>query len=346
MRRPDALPLVVGLPGTTITDHDRALLERVRPVGVILFSRNIESPDQAREMVAALDDLEPRPFVTADLEGGMVNRLSAIWGDLPSPAAAAAAGRRAIRALGEAAGSACRALGIHLDLAPVIDLARPGTVITAQERALSTSAERSATLARLFTEGLECWRVGACLKHFPGLGPVTIDTHDTLAVVDHRTEDLDEHLGVFAALSEDVPVVMVGHVVVPALGETKKPASLSRRVVQLATELPGRPVVLSDDLEMGALQGFGNLPELVTAALMAHNHGVLVCHAFARLPGIAEHLREQSKVNPRLAARVEEGRARLGTLARDLQHHAAAVPAPDDATVAQLWDRARRESGV
>jgi len=82
MRKTESLPLVVGLPGTTVTDDDRALLERVRPAGVILFSRNIETPDQVRELVSGLQDLEPRPFVTADLEGGMVNRLSALWGDL------------------------------------------------------------------------------------------------------------------------------------------------------------------------------------------------------------------------------------------------------------------------
>ncbi len=106
MRKTESLPLVVGLPGTTVTDDDRALLERVRPAGVILFSRNIETPDQVRELVNGLEDFEPRPFVSADLEGGIVNRLSPLWGDLPAPAEAAAAGRRAVRTLGEAAGAA------------------------------------------------------------------------------------------------------------------------------------------------------------------------------------------------------------------------------------------------
>jgi len=137
MRKTESLPLVVGLPGTTVTDDDRALLERVRPAGVILFSRNIETPDQVRELVSGLQDLEPRPFVTADLEGGMVNRLSALWGDLPPPAEAAAAGRRAVRALGEAAGAACRNLGIQLDLAPVVDLDCPGGCLSGQRAGVS-----------------------------------------------------------------------------------------------------------------------------------------------------------------------------------------------------------------
>ena len=69
-----------------------------------------------------LEAIEPRPFVSVDLEGGVVNRMAGLWGELPAPSLAALAGRRAVRALGEASGAACRALGVHLDLAPVVDL--------------------------------------------------------------------------------------------------------------------------------------------------------------------------------------------------------------------------------
>ena len=251
-------------------------------------------------------DMDPRPFVSVDLEGGMVNRLTALWGVLPSPSVAAASGMKGIQALGDAAGAACRALGIHLDLAPVIDLERPDGLIAKQGRSLSPSAERSATLARAFSEKMAAWSVSGCIKHFPGLGAVEIDTHEDLPTLDHRIEDLDEHLGVFAALSSDIPIVMVGHVVAPVLGESKKPASLSRHIVQLAVDLPGRPVVLSDDLEMGALEGFGDLPELVTAALRARNHGVLICQAFDRLEEIAEHLHLSSSLSFQPTAAVND----------------------------------------
>jgi beta-N-acetylhexosaminidase len=345
MKRTDSLPLVVGLPGTEITDDDTALLERVRPAGVILFVRNFESPAQARKLVASLEDLEPRPFVTADLEGGMVNRLSVLWGDLPAPAAAAAAGRRAVRVLGEAAGAACRSLGIQLDLAPVVDLDCPGGCLAGQGRCFGSDPDRVITLARIFNEGLGKWGVSGCSKHFPGLGPVPADTHEELPVLESDEEELGRQLNVFEELGTDFPAVMVAHVVAPGLGDAERPASLSRTVVERAANLPGSPVVLADDLEMGALGEWGDLPDRVTAALHARNHGLLICNAYDRIDEIASHLHEISEADPIVAARLAEMTTRMGTLARDLHLRAAAVPVPDDETVAQLWEQARREAG-
>jgi hypothetical protein len=137
---------------------------------------------------------------------------------------------------------------------------------------------------------------------------------------------------------------MVGHAVAPDLGDAHRPASLSRAVVEHAATLPGSPVVLSDDLEMGALGGFGDLPDLVVAALTARSHGVLVCKAFDRLPEIVDRIGEAVESDPTLGSRIDELASRLGTLSRDLCQNAAAVPAPDDATVAQLWDAARSKA--
>lgn len=337
----DPLPLVVGIPGTTLDEGELAVLQRIHPAGVILFTRNIKTADQVRALIQQFEVLDPPPFVAVDLEGGVVNRLNHVWGDLPSPATAAAAGRKAVRALGEAAGAACRRLGIHLDLAPVVDLDRPDTAMSRDGRCLSADPERVATLALVFNEGLAEWGVSGCLKHYPGLGPVIEDTHLELPVL-RVDEPLDPHLEVFERLSESIPVVMVAHVVAPALGDADRPATLSRAVIDRAASLPGAPVVLSDDLEMGALEGCGDLPDRVIDAFRAHNHGVLVCQAFDRLDEIAEHIVQTGSADPTFESRVRELASRLGTLRRDLCRNAAAIPAPDDATVAQLWERARR----
>jgi len=339
------LPLVIGLPGTTVADDDMSLLERVRPAGVILFSRNIETPEQTRKLVSDLEDLDPRPFVTADLEGGMVNRLSALWGDLPKPAEAASAGRRAVRTLGEAAGAACRSLGIQLDLAPVVDLDCPGGCLSGQGRCLSSDPDRVVVLARIFNEGLGKWGVSGCSKHFPGLGPVPADTHEELPVLELDQEELSHQLSVFEELGTEFPAVMVAHVVAPGLGDAERPASLSRTVVEQATILPGSPVVLADDLEMGALSDWGDLPERVVTAIHARNHGILICNACDRIEEIANHLEGIAEADPAITSRLAEMNARMGTLARDLQQRAAAVPTPDDETVEQLWEQARREAG-
>jgi beta-N-acetylhexosaminidase len=340
MAKNDSLPLVVGLPGPIIDDDALSTLDRIMPSGVILFARNVESFDQVTALVGRLEELDPRPFVAVDLEGGAVNRLEGLWGALPSPAEAGAAGRRAVRSLGDAAGAACRSLGIHLDLAPVVDLERPHAALGREGRCFSTDPDRVVELARVFASGLEEWGVGGCLKHFPGLGTVVVDTHDELPVRGYE-EPMDSHVRVFEELSEQIPLVMMAHVLVPPLGEEEKPASLSRRTVDRAAELPGAPVVLSDDVEMGALDDWGDLPQRVVAALRAHNHGVLVCKAFDRLEEIAECLREEIETDSAYGKQVEVLAARLGTLRRDLCRTAAAIPAPNESAVAKLWEEAR-----
>ena len=340
----ESMPLVVGLSGTTLDAEERQTLERMQPAGVILFARNISTAEQTRALVASVKELEPRPFVSVDLEGGIVNRLSSLWGDLPAPAEAAAAGRRAVRALGQAAGAACRNLGIHLDLAPAVDLECPDGCLGGQNRCFSHDPERVIVLARIFNEGLNEWGVSGCSKHFPGLGPVPADTHEELPILDPGQEVLERQIAVFEELGPDFPIVMVAHVVVPGLGDAERPASLSPLVIDRAKKLPGSPVVLADDLEMGALEGWGDLPERVVAALQARNHGVLVCNAVDRLDDINDHLTELAGSDSTLGTRLTEMSARMGTLRRDLCQRAAAVPAPDDATVEQLWQQARREA--
>ncbi len=342
----ECMPLVVGVPGPDLSADEIRVLEDTQPAGVILFQRNIESAGQVRELVSQLVELDPRPFVAVDLEGGMVNRLRPIWGELPSAAAAAAAGRKAVSALGEAAGAACRSLGIHLDLAPVVDLDRPHALMAQQGRCFSADPERVAVLARVFNQGLATWGVRGCLKHFPGLGEVPIDTHIELPLLDLSETDFGGHLDVFAMLSEEIPLVMIGHVIAPGLGDGDRPASISPALVRRAAGLPGSPIILSDDIEMGALASCGDLPERVEAALAARAHGVLVCKAFDRLPEIAAHLTERMATDSSLSTRLLEMAACMGTLRRELCQSAAAIPAPDDTTVEQLWERARAEAGA
>lgn len=340
----DLNPLIVGLPGPGLGWSERSVLEHVKPAGVVLFARNVESADQIRELVHQVNELEPAPFVCIDLEGGMVNRLSALWGELPAPSVAAATGRRAVKALGEAAGAACLNLGIHLDFAPVVDLGCENGFIAHQERTLAHDPARTITLARVFNEGLRTWSVSGCAKHFPGLGAIPIDTHDELPTLDLDLDELSPHLDTFRGITKEVPVVMVGHVIVPALGDAKNPATLSSAIIELAADLPGNPVVLSDDLEMGALAELGSLPELVLRALKARSHGMLVCKAFDQLEPITEALHQGLSDDSTLRSRFNEAATRLGTLRRELRLRLASTPAPDDTTVGQLWERARDEA--
>ncbi|NOZ93825.1 MAG: glycoside hydrolase family 3 protein [Acidobacteria bacterium] len=340
----ECLPLIAGIPGPELDDDQRRVLESVRPAGIILFGRNVVTPDQVRELTAALDELEPQPVICIDLEGGAVNRLAGLWGNLPSPSRAAAAGRRAVRALGEAAGAACCALGIHLDLAPAVDLETPEGLLARQGRTLSDDPERAVTLGAVFGEGLSSWCVAGCLKHFPGLGAVPVDTHEELPVLGMDDAGLAVHLAPFEALSESFQLVMMAHVVVPVLGDGERPVSLASAAVRRAAELPGSPVLLSDDLEMGALDAVGGIEDRVVAAIAAGNHGVIVSKQFDRLESIAGRLQAEAAENPRFRQSLENAVTRLGTYQSSLCRASGAVPVPGDATVAQLWEQARREA--
>ena len=227
----------------------------------------------------------------------------------------------------------------------MVDLDCPGGCLGGQGRCFGSDPERVVVFARLFNEGLGKWGVSGCTKHFPGLGPVPADTHEELPVLESNQEDLGRQINVFEELGPEFPTVMVGHVVAPELGDAERPASLSRTVVEQATNLSGSPVVLADDLEMGALGEWGDLPDRVISAVHARNHGLLICNACDRIDEIASHLRESAEADPTVATRLMEMGARMGTLARDLCQRAAAVPAPDDETVEQLWEQARREAG-
>ncbi len=339
---PETLPLIVGVPGAILTADDRTLLDAVRPAGVILFARNVLHTEQVRNLVRAIRELPWEPLVAVDLEGGLVNRFEALWGGLPSPAAAGVAGRRAVQALGEAAGAACRALGVGLDLAPVVDVAVEGGLLARQQRCLSDDPDRVAVLAEVFLEGLHSWGVGGCVKHFPGLGPVPEDTHETLPELPGGGRP--RHEAPFEATAAAAGMVMMAHVRLPDAPDPTLPASLDPGTVGRAAELPGRPAVLADDLDMGALSGIGSLPELAEAALAAGNHGLPICRSWQELPEVADHLRERAGSDPGFRTRLDEATARLLTRARDLRLAFTAEPAPDDETVAQLWERARREA--
>ncbi len=337
-------PLIVGIPGSDLGPAELELLKAVRPVGVILFGRNIVSAPQVRELTTAIRELPGAPFLSVDLEGGMVNRLAALWGTLPSAQRAGSAGRKAVRAVGEAAGAACRRLGIQLDLAPVVDLSTPGGLLAAQGRCLADDPERVGTLAVVLLEGLHHWCVGGCVKHYPGLGAVAEDTHETLPTLDLTSDELAPHELPFRLTAERAGVVMMAHVRVPGIGDPNLPASLDPALVERAASLPGKPTIFSDDLDMGALTAFGSLSQLAEAALRAGSHGLLVCNSWKELPAVAEHLREVAEHRPGFRARMEEAVARLVTLSRDLCRAFAAEPAPDDETVAQLWEQARKEA--
>jgi beta-N-acetylhexosaminidase len=267
--------LVCGVAGPALDDGERLVLENLQPAGLILFARNVRSAGQVAELVAALRAFPWRPYIAVDLEGGSVNRLRPILGELPSPARAAAAGAAAVRALGEAIGAACAALGIGAVFAPVVDAGRGEGFVTLEQRCLGGDPDEVVRMATAYLAGIESYGVAACLKHYPGLGSGRVDSHHELPVLD---EIVSEDRKAFIELAAPGRAVMVAHALAPALGEASRPASLSETVVAPLREAECGPII-ADDLEMGALARYGSIAERATAALLAGCDQVLVCNA-------------------------------------------------------------------
>jgi beta-N-acetylhexosaminidase len=280
----------IGFAGTALGPALRRVLDRVRPGGLVLFSRNIERASQVRALTDALyRSLRVPPFIALDQEGGRVNRLRPILGPTPEcqalairPDAMAAVSRHAA-----ATAATLKALGFNVNFAPVLDLSGPDPANGIGDRAFGPDPLRVASLARAYLETLLGAGVIPVGKHFPGLGSARADTHQVLPVINRPRSTLwKRDLLPYRRLKRLLPMVMVGHACYPALqGKRREPATLSRAVVEetLRRRLGYRGLVLTDDLEMGAVDQGLNGETVALAALAAGSDGLMFCRSEARI---------------------------------------------------------------
>ncbi len=269
----------VGLSGASLTARERSILDRNPPRGVILFRRNLESLDQASALVSEIRRRGPLVFL--DQEGGSVDRLRDFFG--PSISFREACLRGVAREAGELAGEACARLGVSVDLAPVVDRLVPGaSADILRDRCASEEPDMVARAANAFLSGLHSRGVGGCVKHFPGLGRATLDTHRALPTIPARRADRERDLAPFRRTQARARAVMISH----AAGPDALPASLSRAVAHrlLRDRLGFRGAAFSDDLEMGALAAFGDLPRRAALACAAGCDLLFVCSRLEEYP--------------------------------------------------------------
>ena len=285
--------LIGSMPGKTIPPELRSLAREFDLGGVILFSRNIEAPEQVAELSAeseALGRTAPA-WVSVDQEGGRVARLKEPFTKWPPMATLGRAGKDA-EALAERFAKALAeellAVGITLDYAPVLDIHTNPKNPVIGDRALAERAEDVARLGRVIIRALQGAGLAACGKHFPGHGDTSTDSHFELPVVEHTPDRLRaiEFEPFRAAVAERVAFIMTAHVLVPAIDD-RRPATLSPEVVQklLRDELKYEGVILSDDLEMKAVSAKYAVPDAAVDAIRAGCDGILVCSGDVDLQG-------------------------------------------------------------
>ena len=283
--------ILTGIPGPELDSATAALFRKVQPGGYIVFGRNIESALQLRKLIDDLRDLSAiEPIITIDQEGGRVSRLRLIGNEPPNAQQLRERGDlELVRRHGEITGRLLRLFGFNLDLCPVLDISFDDEADNSlRGRCYGRDVEQVVRLAGAFNDALRGQGVASCGKHFPGYSAATVDAHHDLPVIRRSREELDANeLAVFRALASRVDSMMICHGWYPSLEAEKVAASLSSRIVTnlLRGELGFNGLIMTDDLDMGAILNEYGFEETIRRAIGAGNDLAMICH---RVPMIEE----------------------------------------------------------
>lgn len=299
-------PLMLDVAGSELCAEDRDLLRHPAVGGVILFTRNFESPEQVSVLVDDIHALrDPHLLVAVDQEGGRVQRFRDGFTRLPPLACLGriydsdrARAKHLARVTGWLMAGELRAVGVDISFAPVLDLDY-GVSTVIGNRALHRRPEIVAELATAYQAGMHDAGMAATGKHFPGHGAVAADSHVDLPVDDRRFEDIEQwDMVPFRRLIDaGLAAVMMAHVVYPQVDTL--PAGYSRVWIRdiLRRQLNFQGLVFSDDLSMEGACLAGDHVARAHAALEAGCDMVLVCNDRAAAVQVAEALeRHQNPV--------------------------------------------------
>jgi len=287
--------ILTGVPGKELDAETAALFRRIQPGGFILFGRNIESARQLRKLTDDLRDLsEIEPIITIDQEGGRVSRLRLIGNEPPNAQQLRDKGDiDLIRQHGDITGRLLRLFGFNLDLCPVLDISFDDEADNSlRGRCYGNTVEQVIRNAGAFNDAMRQQGIASCGKHFPGYSAATIDAHHDLPRIDRTRGQLDrEELAVFRAFVGGggdatlrrpyrVDSMMICHGWYPCFESAKTPASLSWVVITelLREELGFDGLVMTDDLDMGAILNEYSLEDTLRLAVEAGNDLAMICH--------------------------------------------------------------------
>ena len=324
---------VLGFEGREPSSATEGFVRERAPGGLVLFGRNLGGPDEIAALTAALQAASSVPlFMAIDQEGGKVTRLGPPFTRWPSPSAVGAAGSsRLTYALGEAIAKELLAVGITMNLAPVLDvLTQPENPVMAG-RSFSADPQVVAQIGTAFFQGLADKGVIAVGKHFPGHGDTTVDSHLALPIVPHDLARLFavELVPFAAVIREGIPALMTAHLLCPAL-DPDRPATLSRAILThlLRERLGFSGLLVSDDLLMSGITDTTPPGEAAVRFLEAGGDLVLICSDEAAQRQAFDGVAEAVETGRLSEARVMVSCDRIA-LAKDRHLRGTTGPAPE-----------------
>src|SRR5436189_1268422 len=302
--------IMTGVSGKGLDAKTARLFKRVQPGAFILFGRNLQSATQLRKLIDDLRDLsEIEPIITIDQEGGRVSRLRRIGNEPPNAQQLRDKNDiDLIRRHGDITGRLLRLFGFNVDLCPVLDISfNDDAENSLHGRCYGKNVQQVVRNAGAFNEAMRGQGIASCGKHFPGYSAATSDAHFQLPRIDRRREELDENeLAVFRAfmgrsgspnrlgaievnrpyLKEGiVDSMMICHAWYPCFEPQPTPATVSHRIVTelLRNEFGFDGLIMTDDLDMGAILTGYRLDDTIRLCLEAGNDIMMLCH---RVPEI------------------------------------------------------------
>ncbi|MBU4263483.1 MAG: beta-N-acetylhexosaminidase [Proteobacteria bacterium] len=279
---------MVGIPGKDLDDSTLRLIGERGINNFIIFKRNVDNPEQLSQLCtdvkAACQQVKlPPPLIAIDQEGGTVARLPVPFTQFAN-ARQLAGSADPVAALADYANTCARELvqaGINMNLAPVLDVCPAGQGFFMEKRSLGADPQLVGQLGSRVIKGLQGGGVAACGKHFPGLGAAKLDPHLQLPVVARALSEIREFdlVPFQKAIAADVAAIMTSHTIYEHL-DAATPATLSKHILTdlLRSELGFDGLIITDDLEMGAIENERTVSSAAVQAFTAGADMILICH--------------------------------------------------------------------
>ena len=313
--------LMIALNGPQLLKKEREFIKKNQIAGVILFQRNIESFKQLFRLNKEIKSLtQPPPLIAIDMEGGRVNRFSHLTGDSrdwPSAESLSRCSSQEIFLTAKRQAVQLKKLGIDLNFAPVVDLPLVQSSVL-KTRTFGAKVLDILRVARPFLKGFEEEGVISCLKHFPGHGGVSEDSHETLPIDNRNLRELKPQLDIFHTLFKShFNCIMTAHVEFPKI--EKQPASFSKMLLTqiLKKRLGFQGLVISDDIDMKALRNFPP-GESFFLALKAGCDVVITCQKPESSLQIIDYFKRQTRKKLAIKKELNRGFQRLLHLKKKL----------------------------
>ena len=316
--------VIAAVEGLTLTPDEVKFFKEESPAGVTLFKRNIPQDNYqgVQNLNNALQEMRspgsPPLIIAIDQEGGRVSRMPKSFPNL-GPAQFLEGGKsdpqalRNIQHYGKQVGDALLGCGVNVNFAPVLDILTEPTNLAIGDRVFGLSPEDATARAEAFLEGMHSSRVLGCLKHFPGQGDAHVDTHVGPAVIDINLQTfLTRELVPFRQLSNKAMMVMISHSIFPVLCDREAGRSPTIIMNWLRGRLGFKGVVVSDDMNMGALpQQIKEWQAALVDAVAAGCDMLLVCRHLDRCYAALEALRTEARRSPAFHTRLEDAALRV-----------------------------------